>query len=117
MVISSENPPKTIGKFKSFTARKVIDLLKERNRNDILEELKKGKSAFKHDREFQLWQEGSHPQLIKDSKMMTQKIEYIHKNPLKRGYVDRQACWVNSSARNYEERNDFAMEIDLFTLC
>jgi hypothetical protein len=33
--------------------------------------------------------------------MMRQKIEYIHNNPLERGYVDDPLHWCHSSARNY----------------
>jgi hypothetical protein len=51
--------------------------------------------------EYQVWQEGSHPQEIKDGDMMRQKIEYIHNNPLEHGYVDDPLHWRHSSARNY----------------
>jgi len=37
--------------------------------------------------------------------MMLQKIEYIHQNPVKRGYVDDPVHWRNSSARNYAGAN------------
>lgn len=33
--------------------------------------------------------------------MMWQKIEYIHNNPLTRGYVDDPVHWRYSSARIY----------------
>jgi putative transposase len=33
--------------------------------------------------------------------MMLQKLEYIHNNPVKRGYVDEAVHWRYSSARNY----------------
>ena len=33
--------------------------------------------------------------------MMEQKLEYIHWNPVKRGYVDDPTHWRYSSARNY----------------
>lgn len=33
--------------------------------------------------------------------MLRQKLEYIHFNPVKRGYVDRPEDWRHSSARNY----------------
>jgi hypothetical protein len=32
---------------------------------------------------------------------MIQKMDYIHQNPVKRGYVDRLEDWRYSSARNY----------------
>ncbi len=33
--------------------------------------------------------------------MMRQKVEYIHQNPVTRGYADRSEHWRYSSARNY----------------
>ncbi|MGZ8182658.1 MAG: hypothetical protein ACXWT1_11900 [Methylobacter sp.] len=32
---------------------------------------------------------------------MRQKLDYIHQNPVKRGYVDQSEHWRYSSARNY----------------
>lgn len=55
--------------------------------------------------------EGSHPQQILDDEEMRQKLEYIHHNPVKRGYVDDPLCWRYSSARNYAGR-DGVIEVD-----
>ena len=33
--------------------------------------------------------------------MLVQKLEYIHGNPVRRGYVDDPVHWRYSSARNY----------------
>jgi hypothetical protein len=33
--------------------------------------------------------------------MFIQKLEYIHNNPVRRGYVDDPAHWRYSSYRNY----------------
>jgi len=33
--------------------------------------------------------------------VMRQKLNYIHQNPVKRGYVDQEEHWRYSSARNY----------------
>ena len=41
------------------------------------------------------------PKLIQDEKTMIQKIEYIHLNPVKRGYIDNPTHWRYSSARDY----------------
>jgi putative transposase len=59
------------------------------------------KARHKTDRDHQLWQEGSHPQQIMSDDMMRQKIDYIHYNPVKRGFVDDPIHWRYSSARNY----------------
>ena len=34
------------------------------------------------------WQEGSHPEEMSNEFMLKQRLEYIHNNPVKRGYVD-----------------------------
>lgn len=101
LVAGAPDLGKEIGDFKSFTARQMIDRLKEGNADHILQQLAVHKAAFKKDRQYQLWQEGSHPQLIQDEAMMRQKVEYIHNNPVKRGYVDDPVHWRYSSARNY----------------
>jgi len=40
-------------------------------------------------------------QILLDSLHYRQKIEYIHNNPVERGYVDRPEHWRYSSARDY----------------
>ncbi|MFH1006914.1 MAG: transposase [Candidatus Latescibacterota bacterium] len=101
LIASSEQLSKEIGDFKSFTARKIIDFLVETNAQHFLGQLVFHKLQHKMDRSYQFWQEGSHPQLIQGEDMMRQKIEYIHENPVRRGYVDDPTHWRYSSARDY----------------
>jgi hypothetical protein len=42
-----------------------------------------------------------HPQRIYDQEMLKQKLDYIHHNPVRRGYVDFPEQWRYSSARDY----------------
>ena len=90
-----------IARFKSYSARRIIDLLKERNANTLLEQLEYYKLRHKIDQQYQLWQEGSHPVAISTEEMMIQKLEYVHNNAVKRGFVDDPVHWRYSSARNY----------------
>ncbi len=101
IIASSENLSKEMGDFKSFTARKTVDYLTEMNAKNILSLLSFFKLKHKTDRTYQVWQEGSHPEAIQNREMMRQKIEYIHYNPVKRGFVDEAIHWRYSSARNY----------------
>jgi hypothetical protein len=39
--------------------------------------------------------------LIENPKVLRQKLDYIHLNPVKRGFVDLPKHWRYSSARNY----------------
>jgi putative transposase len=104
LVAQSPELNKDIARFKSFTARALITYLQENNVKTILDQLAFYKKVHKSDRELQFWQEGSHPELIQNEAMMRQKIEYIHHNPVKRGYVDMAEQWRYSSARNYAGR-------------
>ncbi len=101
LIASSEHLAKEIGDFKSYTARKIIDYFIEKNAKHILGLLAHFKLKHKGDRPYQVWQEGSHPEAIQNQEMMRQKIEYIHHNPVKRGFVDEAVHWRYSSARNY----------------
>jgi REP-associated tyrosine transposase len=93
-----------VSRFKSYTARRIIDGLEQCGFTTLLEELRFFKLRHKIDQTHQLWQEGSHPQQIQNDEVMTQKVEYMHLNPVRRGYVDDPLHWRYSSARNYADR-------------
>ena len=101
IIAQSHQMDKDIARFKSFTAKQLISYLSEKNVKKILDQLAFYKKAHKTDRTYQFWQEGVHPELIQNQAMMKQKVEYIHHNPVKRGYVDKAEHWRYSSARNY----------------
>ncbi len=101
MIATGEHLSKEVGDFKSYTARRIIDRLLEMGSISTLEILQYFKLPHKTNREYQLWQEGSHPKLIADDATLWQKLEYIHNNPVRRGYVDDPIHWRYSSARNY----------------
>lgn len=104
LIARDEELIQTIQNFKSFTAHQIIDFLKNRNRYRMLQQLKRGKLRHKNQSHYQIWQEGYHPKQITTPEMMIQKIEYIHDNPVKRGYVDVPEHWRYSSARNYLDK-------------
>ena len=101
-IAASDDLPKEVGDFKSFTARRIVDRLQEQGAHRLLQRLAGQKLAHKKDREYQFWQEGSHPQMITGEAMMRQKVEYCHQNRVRRGYVDEPAHWRYSSARSYD---------------
>lgn len=88
-------------RFKTFTARNILDQLSKRGNDTMLRELKYFKSAHKTDQEFGFWQDDNHPKQIDHDDMMLQKLEYMHHNPLRRGYISDPVHWRFSSAANY----------------
>ena len=101
LIACSNDLSKEIWDFKSFAARSIIEELKAMKKTDWLGELRHFKAKHKKDREYQVWQEGSHPEQIQGLEMMRQKIEYIHLNPVRKGLVQNPEDWVYSSARSY----------------
>lgn len=90
-----------VQRFKSYTARRIIDHLESARARRLLDLLARFKRAYKTQSEYQFWEEGSHPQRIESEGVMRQKLEYIHYNPVKRGFVDLPEHWRWSSARDY----------------
>ena len=101
VVAQAENLPSVWSGFKSYTAREIIGLLETHGAEPLLKRMRCACKANRKDREYQFWQEGSHPQVIESEVILRQKLEYIHFNPVKRGYVDRPEQWRWSSARDY----------------
>ncbi|WP_088893000.1 REP-associated tyrosine transposase [Leptolyngbya ohadii] len=101
LIAAADDLSKEVAKFKSFTARSAIDWLEKNRSGYWLDQLRTNKLSYNVDQDYQMWQEGSHPQAIFSWEMFQQKLEYIHHNPVRRGYVDDPGHWRYSSYRNY----------------
>ncbi len=101
LITQADDLVKEIGDFKSFTAREIIEYLKGHHYQEILNKLEYFKLSHKTDRKYQFWQEGFHPEQIFSREMMSEKLNYIHNNPIRRGYVEEAIHWNYSSSSNY----------------
>jgi len=101
-IAQSDDLASSISSFKSYTAKIIIRYLESQKAHRLLAQLALHKKRHKKDRNHQVWEEGVHPQWLQNEAMVRQKLEYIHQNPVKRGYVDKARHWRWSSARNYE---------------
>lgn len=101
LVARSENLGKDMQRFKSYTAKEILAFLQARKATRLLHQLAFLKRPHKAGSTYQVWEEGNHPQLIESAAVLRQKLDYIHQNPVKRGYVDLAEHWRYSSARNY----------------
>ena len=101
LVANASDLSKEIGALKSFSARRILDYMQENKapllrRFRVYDDKRRGRTLN------QLWQPGYHPQALLTDDTMAQKVEYIHHNPVRRGYVDEAWQWRYSSARDYE---------------
>ena len=111
MVCKSEQLRKAIQSLKSYTAKEIIDILRSDINFEILDELRNAKKKYKAESDFQVWQEGYHPQEIINNRMLKQKIEYIHYNPVRKGLVSRPEDWEYSSAGYYTNGTECDLKI------
>jgi putative transposase len=103
LIASALNLSKEIHDFKSFTARSIIDFLKDNHFGSLLDQFKTFKKEHKIHQEYQFWEEGSHPEMVLNMEMLKQKMDYIHYNPVRRGYVEDPSYWRYSSYMDYHE--------------
>jgi putative transposase len=88
LIAASADLGRDMQRFKSYTAKRIIDYLEQSQAKRVLELLALFKRAHKTESQYQVWEEGSHSQLLESETVMRQKLDYIHQNPVKHGYVD-----------------------------
>jgi putative transposase len=104
--------------FKRFTSRAISRLAEERNDGRYLAVFREARRAGRaQDRsQYQVWQEGSHPEALYSPAFARQKLEYIHYNPVKAGLVSSAVQWPYSSASAYLLGEEQARPVRLLPL-
>ncbi|MCK4592729.1 transposase [Candidatus Parcubacteria bacterium] len=100
-----------VASFKKFTTSQIKELLEKDNRK-YLSALIKSSFAKKKNNFFQIWQRENYPEIIESEKFFLQKLNYIHNNPVKKGYVIKPEDWLYSSARNYLLNDNSVIVVD-----
>ena len=107
MIISSkeEELSNIMRDMKSYTStrlRKTIAENSQESRRDwMLKMMITTGSNNQNNKDFQFWQQHSHPILLHSNNLIDQKLEYIHNNPVKAGFVENPEDYIYSSARDY----------------
>jgi hypothetical protein len=94
-----------IGDFKRFTskdiAQAIIDNPKESRKEFLLEQFIKAGNKSSNVNKYQFWQHDNHPIELWSNKVIDEKINYIHQNPVEEGLVFRAEDYLYSSAADY----------------
>jgi len=98
--------------FKRYTSGRISFLLKSKQRHQALNFFKREAKKISEKRNYKIWQDGFHPIGLENEYFIKQKVNYIHDNPVRKGYVLKPEHWFYSSARNYAEYSNIAMSID-----
>ncbi|MDR6242098.1 REP-associated tyrosine transposase [Aureibacter tunicatorum] len=90
---------------KKYTSKRIIKAieanLKESRKEWMLSIFEKAGKNNCNNKNFQFWKQDYHPIEVSNNKIMDQKLEYIHENPVKAGLVTTAECYLYSSASNY----------------
>lgn len=112
---SNENLSDVLRDFKKFTASQILKQIANsevESRSDWM--LKRFEfAAQRHVRNsaYQFWTHENHAVEIISNKFIDQKLNYIHQNPVRAGWVEEPEEYLYSSARNYGGRAGL-IEID-----
>ena len=105
-------------KFKRFTSKEIIksiiDNPRENRKERLLELFKKGGRESSNVNKYQFWRHDNKPIELWSNKVIDEKINYIHNNPVEEGLVYKQlghkiqSC---DSEASYERLNHYYKEL------
>jgi REP element-mobilizing transposase RayT len=87
--------------FNTRTSREITSLLKREGKDNLQRIFRNAARLDGRGNSFKVWQEGFHPIALLTEPFLLQKLNYLHDNPVRKGYVERPEEWKYSSARNY----------------
>lgn len=117
LIVSSEKEKLNdiIRDFKKFTSKELVRAIKEipeSRREWLLKKFEYAAGRIKRGVNYKLWKDAFHPVELNTNKMLDQRLEYIHYNPVEEGISWNAEGYKYSSASNYAG-SEYLMDIDL----
>jgi REP element-mobilizing transposase RayT len=105
--ITDLHPSSLLGDFKRFTSKATVKAIQENpsesRKEFLLEQFKKAASKSSNVDKFQFWRHDNKPIELWSNKVIQQKINYVHNNPVKAGLVNCPEDYLYSSAIDYAD--------------
>lgn len=109
LIISAAEPEKVnlsdiLRDLKKFTSSQIIREIETSNESRkewLLDKFRYAASQNSRNTNYQFWQQENHAEELLSNKFIDQKLNYIHKNPVKEGWVEEAFHYLYSSARDY----------------
>ena len=98
------NLPDVVRDIKKFTASQILRYIKagpESRQDWMLKRFEFAAKSHSRNSEYQFWSHENHAIEISTAQFMRQKMDYIHNNPVRAGWVAEPEHWLYSSATNY----------------
>ncbi len=107
LIISAKenNVSDVLGNFKKFARKKIIAVIQnnpgESRKEWMIKIFKKAGELNSRNSNYQFWKQDNEPKIIYTPEFASQKLEYIHNNPVDAGIVEKAEEYIYSSARDY----------------
>ena len=96
--------------FKKHTSKEIIKTIEteKESRREWLMMIFEYHAKFNNRvKEYQFWTHENHAVELTSNEMIDSRLDYIHQNPVRAGLVEKEADYLYSSARNYNELSKF----------
>ena len=116
--ISGQKPELLIGDLKRFTSKSIVKSIQENPRESrkefLLEQFKKEAEKSSNVKHYQFWRHDNKPIELWSNKVIKQKIDYVHNNPVEEGLVYKPEDYVYRSAIDYADQKGLLENIVVF---
>ncbi len=115
LILSSEkfNLSNVLRDFKKFTSKQILETIQldygESRREWMLDLFRMAGTAKSRNSVYQFWRQDKHPIELYSAKFTSQKLNYIHANPVVAGIVDQEEDYLYSSSRDYHSGKSVGM--------
>ena len=118
--IKGQKPELLLGDLKRFTSKISVKSIQENARESskefLLDFFKKAAEKSSNVKNYQFWRHDNKPIELWSNKVIQQKIEYVHNNPVAEGLVYKAEDYVYRSALDYADENGLIEDIVVFRM-
>jgi REP element-mobilizing transposase RayT len=118
--INGQNPELLVGDLKRFTSQSIVKSIKENPRESrkefLLDFFKKEAEKSSNVKQYQFWRHDNKPIELWSNKVIQQKIDYVHNNPVEEGLVYKSEDYVYSSAIDYSGQKGLVDDVVVFRM-
>ena len=103
--VKERRPELLIGDLKRFTSKAIVNAIQnnpgESRKEWLIEQFERAGNKSSNVKKYQFWRHDNKPIELWSNKVIDEKINYIHNNPVEEGLVFRPEDYVYSSAKDY----------------
>ncbi|MBU4537044.1 MAG: transposase [Weeksellaceae bacterium] len=118
--VKGQKPELLIGDLKRFTSKAMVKAImenpKESRKDFLLEAFRKEAEKSSNVTHYQFWRHDNKPIELWSNRVIKQKIDYVHQNPVEAGLVFRAEDYRYSSAIDYADEKGLLDGIEVFRI-